>query len=135
MFLFWIVLALSPIILAYRLVDPDGILFWAGLTASFFQIGIFYGPSFSTIQELAPPQIRATVIAFYLLTLNLLGLGAGITLSGMLIDYLMALGVAQPYTWTLFALTVLSLTALPFFLVAGRHYAADKERLASLSTS
>ena len=50
------------------------------------RLGAFYGPTFSTVQELVPPQIRATVVAFYILMLNLIGLGVGITAGGWLID-------------------------------------------------
>jgi len=76
-----------------------------------------------------PPQIRATVVAFYILTLNFIGLGIGITGGGYLIDYLIASGVAQPYTWTLLAFTLVSAGAIPLFYLAGRRFAADRERL------
>jgi MFS family permease len=129
MFLFWVMLALAPINLMYRLVDPNTIWFWIGVFMGFFQLGSFYGPTFSTVQELVPPQIRATVVAFYILTLNLIGLGIGITFGGMTIDLLIAQGVAQPYTWTLVGFTVLSMTAIPLFLFAGRRFNHDREKL------
>jgi MFS family permease len=129
MFLFWVMLALAPINLMYRLVDPNTIWFWIGVFMGFFQLGSFYGPTFSTVQELVPPQIRATVVAFYILTLNLIGLGIGITFGGMTIDLLIARGVEQPYTWTLVGFTVLSMTAIPLFLFAGRRFHHDREKL------
>ena len=129
MFLFWIMLVLAPFNLAYRLVEPDTIWFWAGVFIGFFQLGCFYGPTFSTIQELVPGQIRATVVAFYLLALNFVGLGVGVTLGGIFIDVLIAQGVTEPYTWTLFAFTLFSLTAVPLFYFAGRRYQSDRGRL------
>jgi MFS family permease len=129
MFLFWIMLLLIPINLAYRVVDPDSPMFWFGIFCGFFQLGCFYGPTFSTVQELVPPQIRSTVVAFYLLMLNLIGLALGITLSGFVIDYMMAEGISEPYTKTLLAFTVLSATAIPLFYLAGNRFHRDRDRL------
>jgi MFS family permease len=129
MFLFWIMLLLAPINVAYRLVPADTLWFWLGVFIGYFQLGCFYGPTFATVQELVPPQIRATVVAFYLLTLNLVGLGFGITAGGILIDALLARGVAEPYTWALLGFSVLSLLAIPLFFAAGRRYEGDRRRL------
>ena len=129
MFLFWLMLTLAPINVAYRLVPPDSPMFFVGLFIAFFGLGAFYGPTFSTVQELSPPRIRATVVAFYILTLNLVGVGIGITVGGIVIDALQARGVAEPYTWTLVGFTLLSVLAVPFFWAAGRRFAADKARL------
>jgi MFS family permease len=129
MFLFWIMLLLVPINLAYRLVDPASSWFWIGIFMGYFQLGCFYGPTFSTVQELVPPQIRATVVAFYILTLNLIGLGIGITAGGYLIDYLIGIDVAEPYTWTLVIFTALSALSIPLFFLAGRRFSTDRDRL------
>ena len=129
MLLFWVMLALAPLGIAYRLVPPDSAWFWIGIFTGFFQLGAFYGPTFSTVQELVPPQIRATVVAFYILMLNLVGLGIGVTLAGVAIDAMAARGVAEPYTWTLLVFTLLSSLAIPFFFLAGRRFVADRERL------
>ena len=133
MFLFWITLVFAPFGIAYRLVDGDSIWFWIGVFVGFFQLGCFYGPTFSTVQELVPPGIRATVVAFYILLLNLIGLGIGITAGGILIDALMARGVAEPYTWTLLAFTIISLGAAPLYYWAGRRYQPDRQRLLEMA--
>ena len=122
-------LLLAPLNIAYRLVPPDSVFFYVGIFVGFFSLGTFYVPTFSTVQELAPPQIRATVVAFYILMLNLIGLGCGITLGGVVIDVLQARGVAEPYTWTLLVFTLLSLLALPLFWLAGRRFADERARL------
>jgi len=129
MLLFWVMLALAPLGIAYRLVPPDSVWFWIGIFTGFFQLGAFYGPTFSTVQELVPPQIRATVVAFYILMLNLVGLGIGVTLAGVAIDAMAARGVAEPYTWTLLVFTLLASLAIPLFFLAGRRFVADRERL------
>jgi predicted MFS family arabinose efflux permease len=132
MFLFLVMLVLAPVNIAYRLVEPDHWVFWLGVGAGFFQLGCFYGPTFSTVQELVPEEIRATVVAFYILLLNMAGVAIGVSLAGVYIDYLMAIGNPQPYTQALLWFTVISLTAIPLFYFAGRRYEADKARLTAL---
>jgi MFS family permease len=111
---------LLPVNLAYRLVDPDTAVFWACLVVAYFQLGAFYGPTFSAVQELCPPQVRSTVVAFYIMSLNVVGLGIGITGSGVMVDQLIARGLPQPYSWTLFAFTCLSALAIPCYFAAAR---------------
>ena len=120
MFMVWVLAALLPVNLVYRLVDPDIPVFWACMVVAYFQLGVFYGPTFSAVQELCPPNVRATVVAFYIMSLNVVGLGVGITGSGVMVDQLIARGVAQPYSWTLFAFTCLSGLAIPCYFAAAR---------------
>ena len=132
MFLFLVMLVLAPVNIAYRLVEPDHWVFWLGVGAGFFQLGCFYGPTFSTVQELVPEEIRATVVAFYILLLNMAGVAIGVSLAGIYIDYLMAIGNPEPYTQALLWFTVISLAAIPLFYFAGRYYETDKARLNAL---
>ena len=118
-----------PFSIAYRLVDPSSFFFYFGIFVGFFQLGAFYGPTFSTVQELVPPQIRSTVVAFYILMLNLIGLGFGITAGGIVIDTLRTAGFEQPYTWTLLSFTLLSGLAIPMFYLAGQRFTEDQKRL------
>ncbi len=129
MFLFWIMVVLAPINIAYRLVDPSSIWFMVGIFVGFFQLGCFYGPTFSTVQELVPPRIRGTVVAFYILSLNFVGLGIGVTAGGVVIDAVKAGGGENPYTLTLFTFTLLSMLAIPLFYLAGRRFDRDREAL------
>lgn len=129
MFLFWIMLILTPISLYYRVVDPTSIFFLFGIFIGYFQLGCFYGPTFATVQELVPPQIRGTVVAFYILALNFFGLGLGVTGGGIVVDWMIAEGIAEPYTMTLLAFTILSLVAIPLFFFAGRRFERDREAL------
>jgi MFS family permease len=135
MFLFWLGLVLAPLNIAYRMVPGDSPFFWIGVFSGYFGLGAFYGPTFSTVQELVPPQIRATVVAFYILMLNLIGLGFGITAGGWLIDYLTATGAEEPYSITLLVFTLLSLSSTPLFLLAGRRFRRDRERLAAAAAA
>lgn len=120
MFMVWLLLALLPVNLTYRLIDPDSPIFWVCLVVAYFQLGAFYGPTFSAVQAFCPPAVRATVVAFYIMALNVVGLGLGITGSGIMVDVLIARGIEQPYSWTLFAFTVLSALAIPCYFAAAR---------------
>ena len=129
MFLFWIMIVLAPLNIAYRLVDPASMFFWLGIFVGFFQLGCFYGPTFSTVQELVPGHVRGTIVAFYLLMLNLIGVGLGVTLAGVTIDWMMASGVAEPYTIALLGFTTISLLAIPAFYFAGKRFEKDRSAL------
>ena len=52
-------------------------LFWISLFVSTFSSLSWYGPIFATVQDLAPVQIRATMVAFLMLAINIIGTGLG----------------------------------------------------------
>lgn len=114
----WLLLVVCPFTLSYRLMPPDTPLFWIGMSAGFFLLGAFFGPAFASVQELCPPRIRSTVVAAFIMAMNVIGLGVGITGSGFLVDALKAAGVATPYSWALFTFSALSLVAVPLFWAA-----------------
>lgn len=68
--------------------------FWAGsvnqhlmFAAPFqFLIGVYLGPSFAIAQTLAPIHIRAMSTALFFFILNMIALGGGPTIAGILID-------------------------------------------------
>ena len=129
MFLFWIMLIFAPLNVYFRVVDPTSFWFFAGLFVGFFQLGCFYGPTFSTVQELVPPTIRGTVVGFYIVALNLIGVVVGVTAGGWIIDALQAQGSDSAYTDTLLGFTLISLSAIPLFFFAGLRYERDKRAL------
>jgi len=128
MLLVWTTIILAPFAVAYRIVPAEHILFPIGIFVGFLQLGLFYGPTFSTVQELAPARSRATVVAFYILMLNLIGLGVGITGGGILIDYYISQGHPEPYSITLLIFTGISGLAAPFMYLAGRYFQRDVAR-------
>ena len=129
-FLFLLLLACAPCMIAFRLASGDSIWIPIGLFLGMFQIGAFFGPFFASVQGLIPPEVRSTVIAFSILLMNVIGLGIGITLTGVAIDFMTAYGVEEPYSVTLLWFTVCSLfLAMPCFLFAGLRYKQDQERL------
>ena len=128
-FLFWLSLILLPVGILYRFVEPDSVIFWIGVVVGYFQLGCFYGPTFSTVQELVPEKIRATVVAFYILCINLIGLTVGSLGAGILIDIFKQSSIAEPYTWSLLIFGFIGSLAIPCYLIAGRRYAQDKQSL------
>jgi len=131
MFLFWLALITFPIFIYYRFAEPNTVIFWIGVVLGFFQLGCFFGPTFSVVQELVPNNIRATVVAFYILTLNLIGLTAGSFGGGLFVDYLKGINYSEPYTWTLIVFTFISATSIPCYYLAGKRYKEDKKLLES----
>lgn len=72
----------------------------------------WFGPLFSAYQELAPVQARSTVVAFALLVLNLLGVGPGPLITGMI-------GDATSLTrGLLISLVITAFAMIPFALAA-----------------
>jgi predicted MFS family arabinose efflux permease len=72
----------------------------------------WFGPLFSTFQELSPVRARSTMVAFALLVLNLLGVGPGPLITGMIGDR-SGLSVGL-----LVSLVVTAMAMIPFFLAA-----------------
>ena len=126
MFLFWLALLTLPISVYYRFVEPGSIIFWIGIIIGYFQLGCFFGPTFSTVQELVPENIKATVVSFYILTLNLIGLTIGSFVGGILADNLMTANYQEPYTVMLVVFSIISIVTIPCYFLAGKRYKKDK---------
>lgn len=132
-FLAYAILCITPFVVAYRWVSPDSPLFWLGMSAGFLVFVIFYGPAFSTIQDLSPPKLRGVMTAFLLLSCNLLGLGLGAVFTGLMSDWLASNNVANPLTWSLIGTDLLSMLAMPAFYVASVYYEKSVQASASVS--
>ena len=129
MFMFWITLFIMPVMLAYRFADHTSFFFMVCMFLAFFQLGCLYGPVFGTIQELVPTYLRGTITAVALLMTNVVGLGLGVTSSGLFLDWLTINEIANPYTVTLVSFTLISFSAIPFFFFAGRRFSQDRQVL------
>jgi len=132
MFLFWLALLTLPISIYYRFVEPGSIIFWIGIIVGYFQLGCFFGPTFSTVQELVPENIKATVVSFYILTLNLIGLTIGSFVGGILADLMEAANYQEPYTVMLVIFSIISIISIPCYYLAGKKYHEDKNRLETI---
>ena len=61
--------------------------------------------------------------------INVVGLGLGVTSSGLLLDWLTVNAIANPYTITLVSFTLISFSAIPLFFFAGRRFSQDRQVL------
>jgi MFS transporter, Spinster family, sphingosine-1-phosphate transporter len=77
----------------------------------------WFGPLFSAYQELAPSHTRSTMVAFALLVLNLLGVGPGPLITGMI-------GDRRNLTYGLLASVIVTAIAVIPFALAARSEAA-----------
>ena len=53
-FLALLMLAVTPLLILFRFVEPSSALFYIGMAAGMFSVSSFYGPAFSTVQDLTP---------------------------------------------------------------------------------
>ena len=82
--------------------------------------GSYIGPTYAMIQHLAPARLRATWAAITLLSVNLVGLGAGPFLTGQLSDVLRRSFGEDALRWSLFAIALLTPWAVFHYWRAGR---------------
>jgi len=82
---------------------------------------LWYGPVFASVQSLVRPHTRATAAAVLLLVTNLVGLGLGPLVVGVLSDgFARTLGAADGVRWALVALVGAGVPACAAYLVAAR---------------
>jgi predicted MFS family arabinose efflux permease len=102
-------------------VTPGTPLFYACLLLTSAGTTAWFGPLFSAYQELSPLQTRSTIVAFALLVLNLLGVGPGPLITGMI-------GDARNLSYgLLISLAITAFAIIPFALAArseGKHVEA-----------
>lgn len=92
-----------------------------------FLLGVYLGPSFAIAQTLAPIHIRAMSTALFFFILNMIALGGGPTLAGILIDVFLSDTVGQLEA-TRYAMTVVFgsfLLAIFSFMMVKRHLPKD----------
>lgn len=93
-------------------VAPGTPLFYACWLMTSAGTTAWFGPLFSAYQELAPSHTRSTMVAFALLVLNLLGVGPGPLITGMIGDR-RSLGFGL-----LASVIITALAVIPFALAA-----------------
>ena len=86
---------------------------------------LWLGPAFGTIQNLAPMKMRALASAILLFILNIIGLGLGPFLVGVLSDLLSGTFGADSLRYAILIATVAYFWAGAHFLLAGRSIRQD----------
>ncbi|MBP7704656.1 MAG: MFS transporter [Caulobacter sp.] len=80
---------------------------------------LWYGPVFAAVQSLVRPQTRATAAAVLLFVINLIGLGLGPLLVGLLSDYLtVSMGEGEGVRWALILSSTVGIIASLLFWLA-----------------
>ena len=86
------------------------------------------GPVLAALQQLVPPSMRATASALFLFINNLIGIGLGSTLIGVLSDVLRVRAGVESLRYAILAGTGFYVVAAMFYLFASRHLERDWER-------
>ena len=117
-FLAYLMLCMTPLLISFRFVSPSSSLFYIGMAAGMFSVSSFYGPAFSTVQDLTPVRLRGVMTGLLLVACNLLGLGIGALMTGILSDVFSANGVFEPLTKALLTADIMSWGAPFSFIMA-----------------
>ena len=133
-FLALFMLFMSPLLLGYRYSEGGSLIFYTGMCAGFLIMSAFYGPAFSTVQDLTPVRMRGTMAGLLLIACNLVGIGFGAILTGLVSDGLQQAGVEQPLTWALIVSDLCSLFTVPAFIWASMHVGRQSGKPSSAAT-
>jgi hypothetical protein len=104
-------------------IEPGTPLFYACWLLTSAGTTAWFGPLFSAYQELAPTHTRSTMVAFALLVLNLLGVGPGPLITGMI-------GDRRSLAFGLLASVIITALAVIPFALAARSESARAEQTA-----
>lgn len=118
--MFVLLLLLAPLLLVYRLAPGGTALFLLGMAGSILFMTVIYGPIFAIIEELLPARLKATSTGFNILVLNILAIGGGALLIGLVSEHLAAAGSARSWTIPLLGADGLALLAVLFIFLAMR---------------
>lgn len=114
----------TPVGLLFYNLSAGTPLFFACWFVTSAATSAWFGPLFAAIQELSPSHTRSTLIAFALLVINLLGVGPGALVTGMI-------GDARGLTVGLSASLVVVAFAVVAFALAARSATAAGEDAAA----
>jgi MFS family permease len=105
--------------------------FWPCVVFLFLYVAAasaFFGATFATIFDTAPPRMRGAITAYVMLLINLGGYGVGPQLTGLFSDLFRGAGAAEPLRWALMAVTPVLLLSSLFYLLVGRRLNAQQAR-------
>ena len=117
-FLALLMVFMMPLIVSFRFVSPDSPLFFIGMASAMFTVSAFYGPAFSTVQDLTPVRLRGVMTGLLLVACNLLGLGLGAVMTGYISDILADMEVFEPLTKALLVIDLIGIGAPLSFMLA-----------------
>lgn len=95
-----------------------------------FVAGVYLGPTFAMTQNLVGLRMRSVASALLLFIINLIGMGLGPLLAGVLSDFLTADYGHHALKQALFLMSFLSIWGVVHYILAGRTLEADYARAA-----
>jgi predicted MFS family arabinose efflux permease len=116
----FLMLALAPLLLAYRLAPSGAPLLLAGMAASVLWFTAAYGPCFAIIEKQLPAELKATATGINMLLINVLmvgGLGLAI---GAASDALAGAGSPDSWTWPLLGADLMAMLGILALFAAAR---------------
>ncbi len=120
-------IAVTPLTIGYRFASPDSIIFFIGMSFALFSLSSFYGPAFSTVQDLTPVRLRGIMTAVLLVACNLLGFSLGSFMTGVTQELFQSAAISNPYTWSLLIADILGALTIPCFLYASVHLERQRD--------
>lgn len=87
---------------------------------------LFVGPSLAMLHNRIPPTLRPAASALFLMTVNLIGLGAGPILVGAMSQWLFTEAGSHSLGYAMAAIQLIALLAIIHFFLAGRRLAQSK---------
>jgi predicted MFS family arabinose efflux permease len=117
----WINLLTAPLFLIGFLAT-DLISSLVFLTPAYIIYLAWMGPNWAMVQAVSPSKTRAMASALVLLVINLVGLGLGPLLVGIVSDYLNGQGVSRSLNWALISSLIVYPLAALFYGLAAKAY-------------
>ncbi len=101
----------------------------AALLPLFIAFGFFLGPTYALMQRLVADEMRATMMAMVMLLANLIGMGLGPLLVGVLSDWMMPSLGTESLRYAMLIISFVALWAGCHFWLVGRSVKADLGRM------
>lgn len=116
--------------LALFLVLPDKIYALVALVPFVVAANFLFGPIFALLQRLVVDEMRATTVAVVMLLCNLIGMGIGPQVVGILSDALKTFGGSDSLRYAMLTMSLLALWAAYHFWQVGETVRMDLETVA-----
>lgn len=116
-----------PVSLVVFTTDDTNLVMWL-LPVPVFVAGAYLGPTFAMVQNLVGVRMRALASAILLFVINLIGMGAGPWLTGVLSDFFASDYGPHALRHALFLMGFLNLWGIAHYWLAGRTLEAGYQR-------
>lgn len=131
----WIVAAGTVISIPFAFIvylsNNTTLVLWT-MTATILLGGIYLAPTFALVQNLVGVRMRATAAAILLFVINLVGLGAGPLIVGLMADIMEPLFAKDSVRYALFIFSGLGIWGAWHYYIAPRTLKEDLERAAAV---